>query len=184
VDVCVYGGSFNPPHVAHVLTVSVALGMFDAERVVVIPAFQHPFAKELAPFEDRMAMCELAMGWLPRVEISRIEERLGGESRTLRTLQKLHEENPAWRLRLLMGADLVLESPKWHAFDQVKALAPPLVLGRVGVAYDGAPPPILPGVSSTEVRAKLAAGDFAALEHYVPARVLEYIRSRGLYTTS
>jgi nicotinate-nucleotide adenylyltransferase len=180
--VCIYGGSFNPPHVAHVLTVSLALGMFDAARVVVIPTFQHPFAKSLAPFEDRLAMCERAMGWLPRVEISRVEEVLGGESRTLRTLEHLASEHPEWRMRLLMGADLVVESPKWHAFDRVKALAPPLVLGRAGIDFPGCPPPLLPRVSSTEVRAKVGAGAWGDLAHYVPSSVLEYIRARGLYT--
>lgn len=182
--VCVYGGSFNPPHVAHVLTVAVALGMHQASRVVVIPTFQHPFAKSLASFEDRLEMCRLAMAWMPRVEISRVEEELGGESRTLRTLEHLAAKHPDWSMRLLMGADLVVESPKWHAFDKVKALAPPLVLGRAGIDYPGCPPPILPRVSSTEVRAKIAAGELEDLAHYVPGPVLEYIRARGLYTSS
>ncbi|MBL8613519.1 MAG: nicotinate (nicotinamide) nucleotide adenylyltransferase, partial [Myxococcales bacterium] len=80
------------------------------------------------------------------------------------------------------GADLVVESPKWHAFDRVKALAPPLVLGRAGIDFPGCPPPLLPRVSSTEVRAKVGAGAWGDLAHYVPSSVLEYIRARGLYT--
>ena len=64
----VFGGSFNPPHLAHVLAVTVVLARFKVARVLVVPTYQHPFAKALASYEDRVKMCELAMGWLPRVE--------------------------------------------------------------------------------------------------------------------
>ena len=75
----VFGGSFNPPHLSHVLALAVVLARFDVERLLVVPTFQHPFAKALAPYEDRVKMCELAMGWLPRVEVSRVEEELERE---------------------------------------------------------------------------------------------------------
>jgi nicotinate-nucleotide adenylyltransferase len=177
----VFGGSFNPPHLAHVLALTVVLARYDVARILVVPAFRHPFAKTLAPFEERMRMCELAMGWLPRVEISRVEETLGGESRTLRTIEHLCEEHPGAPLRLIMGADLVVESPKWHGFDRIAALARPIVLGRAGVAADGTPLPLLPAISSTEVRAWIAAGRWDDLEAVVPRLVLEHIKGRGLY---
>jgi nicotinate-nucleotide adenylyltransferase len=179
--VVVFGGSFNPPHLAHVLAVSVVLATEDIDRILVIPTFQHPFAKTLAPYEDRVAMSELAMGWLPKVEVSRVEEELGGESRTLRTLEHLQETKPEWALRLLMGADLLLESPKWFGFDRITAIAPPLVLGRAGVELAGAPPAVLPAISSTDVRAKIAQGRWDELTALVPRAVLAHIRARGLY---
>jgi nicotinate-nucleotide adenylyltransferase len=181
VKVGVFGGSFNPPHLAHVLAVTTVLATSDVDRVLVVPAFQHPFAKSLAPYDDRVTMCKLAMGWLPRVEVSRVEEELGGESRTLRTLEHLKRANPTWALRLVMGADLLLEAPKWYRFDDVSKVAPPLVLGRVGVEHAGAPPPVLPAISSTDVRARLAAGELDALGAIVPRAVLAHIRARGLY---
>ena len=85
--VAIFGGSFNPPHVAHVLAVTYVLATEDLDEILVVPCFRHPFAKELAPFEDRFAMCELAMAWLPKVTVSRVEQELGGESRTLRTVE-------------------------------------------------------------------------------------------------
>jgi nicotinate-nucleotide adenylyltransferase len=179
--VALFGGSFNPPHVAHVLAVTVALARFDLAQVLVIPTFQHPFAKALASYEDRVAMCELAMGWLPRVSISRVEEELGGESRTLRTILHLRALHPDWSLRFLMGADLVAESSKWYGFERIMELAPPIVLGRVGVAYDGAPAAVLPAISSTEVRARIGAGRWEELEPFVPRAVLAYARERGLF---
>jgi nicotinate-nucleotide adenylyltransferase len=177
----VFGGSFNPPHLAHVLAVAVVISRYEVERVLVVPTHQHPFAKSLAPFDDRVKMCELAMGWMPRVVVSRIEEELGGESKTLHTIEHLLEKHPAWNLRFLMGADIVVDSRKWFRFDRVAELAPPIVLGRVGVAYAGAPPPVLPEISSTEVRAKIADGRFEELDAFVPRDVLRHVRERGLY---
>lgn len=177
----VFGGSFNPPHLGHVLALSAVLARFDVARILVVPTYQHPFAKALASYEDRVRMCELAMGWLPRVEISRVEEELGGESRTLRTLEHLHAQHASASLRFIMGADLVLESSKWYGFDRIVELAPPIVLGRVGVTYDGAPPAVLPAISSTEVRTMIGAARWEELEPLVPRAVLAYAREHGLY---
>ena len=177
----IFGGSFNPPHLAHVLAVTVVLARFEIDRLLVVPTFQHPFAKSLAPYEDRVKMCELAMAWLPRVEVSRVEEELGGESRTLRTIEHLRQTHPGEPFRLVMGADIVAESAKWYGFDKISVLAPPIVLGRVGIAYDGAPPPILPAISSTEVRAKIAERRWGELEELVPRRVLAYLKEHALY---
>lgn len=177
----VFGGSFNPPHLAHVLAVAIVHARFEVERVLVIPTHQHPFAKTLAPFEERSKMCELAMSFLPRVIVSRVEEELGGESKTLRTIEHLRERHPTWNLRFLMGADILVESAKWYRFDRISELAPPIVLGRVGVTYEGAPEPVLPEVSSTEIRALVAEGRWSKLEDLMPKAVLEHIRARGLY---
>ncbi len=183
-DVAVFGGSFNPPHIAHLLAVSVVLATHAIDELIVIPTFQHPFAKALAPFEDRVKMCELALGWLPKVTVSRVEETLGGESRTLRTLEHVHAENPSWRLRLVMGADILLEAHKWFGFDRIVKLAPPIVLGRAGIEVAGAPLAILPAISSTDIRAKVATGAWDDLTAILPRAVLAHIRERRLYAAS
>lgn len=177
----IFGGSFNPPHLSHVLAVTVVQSLYELDRVLVVPTFQHPFAKTLASFEDRVRMCELAMGWIPKVEISRVEEELGGESRTLRTLEHLAAKHPSWRLRFVMGADLVVESSKWYGFDRITALAPPIVLGRVGITYPDAPAPVLPQISSTEVRAAIGEDRVAAVAELVPRSVLTYAAAKRLY---
>jgi nicotinate-nucleotide adenylyltransferase len=181
VVVVVFGGSFNPPHVAHVLALAWVLATEEVDQILVVPTYQHPFAKTLAPYEDRVAMCTLAMGWLPRVVVSRVEEVLGGESRTLRTLEHLAAENPHWRMRLLMGGDLLLEADKWFRFDRIREVAPPLVVGRAGVDAPGAPSALLPRVSSTEVRASIAKGAWDDLAPLVPREVLHYVKERSLY---
>jgi len=178
-SVAIFGGSFNPPHVAHVLAVAYVLSTTEVDRVLVVPSHKHPFGKPLAPFEDRVRMCELALEPLPRADVSRIEASLDGL--TLHTLEALKRAHPEWQLRLVMGADLLLESDKWFRFDDVRKLAPPIVLGRAGVAVAGAPAPILPEISSTRVRELVAAHAWDDLAPLVPRRVLDHIRARRLY---
>lgn len=184
-----YGGSFNPPHVGHVLGVVYALSTAPIDEVLVVPVYRHPFAKNLAPYEERLQMSELALGWIPRVTISRVEEELGGESLTLRTIEHLREKHPSWSLRLLVGSDVLADLPKWHRWDRIAELAPPLVLGRSG--FDIASPDVtwvgregaemLPRVSSSEIRSALARHDVESIRALVPARVLDHIAQKELY---
>jgi nicotinate-nucleotide adenylyltransferase len=175
----VFGGSFNPPHVGHVLAASYVLSTCDVERLVVVPAHKHPFGKPLASFDDRVRMCELAMLPVAGASVSRIEETLDGL--TLHTLEALAREHPDWQLRLVMGADILLEADKWFRFDDVRKLAPPIVLGRAGISHAGAPPPLLPEISSTSVRELVASKSWDALSPIVPRAALDYIRAKGLY---
>ena len=181
MNVAVFGGSFNPPHIAHVLACALVLSVEEVDRVLVVPTYRHPFGKPLAPFDDRVRMCELAMGWVPGVEVSRVEEDLGGESRTLRTLERLKETHVDWRLRLVIGADIVAEAPRWLGFDTIAKLAPPIVLGRAKIEAPGAGHVLLPEVSSTQVRAAIGRGAWAEVEGLVPRAVLRHVRVQGLY---
>jgi nicotinate-nucleotide adenylyltransferase len=183
--VAVYGGSFDPPHVAHVLLVAYVLSVHAFERVLVVPVFAHAFDKRLTPFDHRVRMCELAMGCLSGVEVSPLEASLGAPSLTLRTLECLKHMHPDYELRLVVGADVLGEQHQWHAFDRIKDLAPLLVVGRAGIDDPTAPPPVLPDVSSTRVRALLArraqAEARAELDLALPRAVLDYIDREGLY---
>ena len=181
IRVAIFGGSFNPPHLSHVLAAAAVHSTEDVDRILVVPTFRHPFAKALAPFDDRVAMCELAMGWIPGVSVSRVEEELSGESRTLYTLQHLARLHPDWSMRLVMGADILLEAHKWHRFDEVKKLAPPIVLGRAGFDVEGAPRALLPEISSTHVRQCIADGRIEDVRSLVPRTVLARIEERKLY---
>lgn len=186
VPVALFGGSFNPPHVGHVLAVAYALGTEDLQRVVVVPVFEHAFGKQLAPYEHRVEMARRAFGWLPRVDVSTIESRLGAPSRTLRTIEALEAEHPEWALRLLVGSDILGEIQKWHAFAEIARRAPLLVLPRAGAASVEGRPAVLPQVSSSELRGMLAglsagAPPPPALEALLPRAVLGYVREHGLY---
>ncbi len=192
--VAFFGGSFDPPHIGHVLATAYLLATQDIDAVLVAPVYQHPFAKSLTSFDDRMAMCRLAFGWLPNVEISDVEARLGGESLTLRTLEHLVQERPDDAFRLVIGSDVVADLPKWHRFDRIAELAPPLILPRAlarPVRAEGdadeetaAAAQVLPAVSSSEIRQAItsaSAGVPGLVRALVHRRVVEHIVARGLY---
>ena len=187
--VALYGGSFDPPHVAHQEAVRLVAEHPEVDRLLVLPVFEHAFDKSLAAFEHRVAMCELCMLAHPNVEVSRLEAHLERPNFTLNTLQALLAAHPEYRLRLVVGADVLQDAAKWHRFEDVIALAPLLPLGRVGVLSTAAPPPVLPDVSSTEIRKQLARRGTAELpselrahlSSLVAAPVLDYIEAHDLY---
>jgi nicotinate-nucleotide adenylyltransferase len=177
----IFGGSFDPPHVAHVLVATYVLATEDVDRVLAIPTCEHSLDKAAtASFEHRVRMTELAMKDLARVTVSSIEGELGGKSRTLLTLEELARRMPRARFRLVIGADILLETERWYRFDRVRELAPLIVVGRAGYeSPDDTTKIDLPRVSSTEIRARLAADRPVA--GLVPRRVEEHIRLNGLY---
>ncbi|MGC4093597.1 MAG: nicotinate-nicotinamide nucleotide adenylyltransferase [Polyangiaceae bacterium] len=181
----VYGGSFDPPHVAHVLLAAYALSVGGFDRVLVVPVFAHTFNKELLPFEQRVELCELGFRDLSRVTVSRIEQSLPVPSRTLTTIEALQREYAGAELRLLVGADILADVSKWHTFDQVTAKAPLFVVGRAGHESVNSSGFSLPPISSTRVRELLMRRqepDAAReLSEIVPQAVLERIDRSGLY---
>ena len=176
----IFGGSFNPPHLAHVLAASWVLATQPLDHILVVPTYQHPFMKPLAPYADRLNMCTAAMEHLPAVQVSSIERDLK-ESRTLPILEHLQTLHPNWTLRLIIGADILLESHEWFGFDQIRALAPPIVLGRARTTLPQPTPTLLPDLSSTEIRSKIAAKKWEDLKNLVPRAVLHYIQTHQLY---
>lgn len=183
MNVAFYGGSFNPPHVAHVLAATYLLAIGAAERVLMVPVYGHAFDKPLVDFRHRLRMAELATSFVEGVEVLSIEQELPSPNRTLVTLQTLSARHPDWRFRLVVGSDVLGETQKWHAFDAIIKIAPLFVLGRVGTPEG--PVPVIPGVSSTHIRALLARRNDpdakSELERFVPKRVLEYIDAHALY---
>jgi nicotinate-nucleotide adenylyltransferase len=178
-----YGGSFDPPHVGHLLLGDYVLATGEIEGLLLVPAHRHAFGKGVAPFHERVAMTRLlatAIG--PEAEVSEIEAELPSPSRTLATLQELSKRRPDDEFRLVVGEDVLSERHDWHGWDQILEIAPLLVVGRhwaeapVGVRR---PEIKLPMVSSTEIRARLAAGDDASA--LVPTTILRHIREKGLY---
>lgn len=181
--VAVYGGSFDPPHLGHVLSVAWALSAADVDAAWVIPTWNHAFEKEhSASFEQRVVMCELAFAPFRDVAVSDVERRLGGVSRTLQTLEALRAEHPDASFRLLVGADVLPTTDRWHRWDEVTRLAPPLIIGREGYPAPEGCPISIPNVSSTDTRAALEGeGDLYGL---LPRTVIEYIRVNGLYKSA
>ncbi len=175
------GGSFNPPHVAHLMAAYWTLATQGVSELWLLPAYRHPFGKALAPFEDRVRMCELAARAVRGVRVCTAEAELAGDplvGKTARTLEHLVARNPALRFALVIGGDIVAETPSWYRWERIVELARVIVVGRHGHPGPGGLPS-LPDVSSTEIRARIARGESAAA--LVPAAVLRYVEERGLY---
>jgi len=178
--VALFGGSFNPPHVAHQMVCLYLLETQPVDVVRMMPTYQHVFGKELAAFEHRLAMCRLATAMFgDRVEVSDVERTLGGQSRTHDTLLHLTKQEPTTSFRLVVGEDILDETDKWYRWDDVVELAPPIVVGRQGYVGSTTAEIRLPGVSSTEIRRRLGEGDSAL--PLVSRTVMDYIAGEGLY---
>lgn len=176
--VAIFGGSFNPPHLAHQMAALYVLETAPVDALWIVPAFEHAFGKALAPFADRLAMCERAAAALgPRVEVNAVERELGGPSRTLQTVRRLQRQFPTHAFSLVVGADLLSEVPSWYGGEELQRTVPFIVVGRTG--FDVAGKLALPRLSSTEVREALAAG--RAVDGLVPRAVLDYISMHNLY---
>ncbi len=191
--VALFGGSFNPPHVAHQLVALYVLETQPVDELWFVPVWDHVFGKHLAPFPDRVAMCTLACAALgSRAKVDRGEEELANlpgfqGSRTLDLIEHLRATRPGLEPRLLIGTDILGDTAKWHRWDAVVAAAPLIVVGRPGHALpDGSAATglTMPDVSSTQIRAALhdrSSPDAALLPSLLPASVLEYIDNRNLY---
>lgn len=185
--VALFGGSFNPPHVAHQLVALYVLETQPIDELWFVPTFAHPFGKRLADYHHRIAMCELAAAALgPRARASRAEAELAAlpgftTSHTLDLIDHLAAQGH--QLRLVVGADILGEAAKWHRWDDVVARAPLIVVGRGGHALppgSAATDVTMPEISATRIRDLLACGA-SSVSGLVPRDVLRYIAEHHLY---
>ncbi len=185
--VALFGGSFHPPHVGHLLAASYVRAVAPVDELWFMPADRHAFGKPLADFEDRAALCEARASLVPDSRVTRIEQETGAGGRTLPVVEALVRRHPEHVFRLVVGSDILADGPKWYRFDQLVQLAPLIVLARGGHPLDERQVPAgstlltkvtLPEVSSSLVRGRLAAGEEVA--ELVPAAVLLEMRRRGM----
>jgi nicotinate-nucleotide adenylyltransferase len=187
----VYGGSFNPPHIGHLILAQTALDLLRLDRVMFVPAFQSPFKPESdsTTTEDRVEMLSLALSDHPRFDIAMLEVERKGRSYTVDTLRQLQARLPEAELILLMGADAFMEFPLWKDPGEIVSRCRLGVACRPGhaIALDAHPygthasvfdmPEI--GVSSSALRAFVNSG--RSIRYLVPWAVGVYIESKELY---
>ena len=185
--ICLFGGTFDPIHQAHLRMAEEALNKFHLDRVVFIPAGNPPHkdVPGVTPYDDRLEMVKLACAVNPRFEVSEIE-RGSDRSYTVNTLTRFRDQlGPDDQLFFLIGADAFDELETWRRWQEVVLLTNFIVVSRPGTNYHipaGARVLQLDDIqlptASTTIRAKLAAGE---LTSEVPAPVRDYIDKRGLY---
>jgi nicotinate-nucleotide adenylyltransferase len=191
----VLGGTFDPIHSGHLAAAHAALKCARLDGVIFMPAAQPPHRPPaVAPAQDRLEMCRLAIAGEPRFEVSDIELNRGGPSYTVDTLAELRRLHPVEELFLILGWDAARLFRTWRRPEEVRSLASVVVVGRPG--SDAPSEPQLksagltgesvilcleptPDISASEIRRAIAAGESIAGK--VPAAVEQYIAANRLY---
>ena len=131
----VFGGTFDPVHVGHLVAAVNARHDLGLERVVLVVAnvpWQKTGLRQVTPAEDRFAMVEAAVRGVPGLEASRLEIDRGGASYTADTVAELHERHPRAELYVIVGWDVSAELDSWDRFEEVRELASLVVVNRPG----------------------------------------------------
>jgi nicotinate-nucleotide adenylyltransferase len=186
-----FGGAFDPPHVAHVALARAAVEQLQLDELRIFPTGQawHK-AHALSPAEHRLAMAQIAFGGLPRTIVDDRELRRPGPTYTVDTLRELKAERPQAQLFLIMGEDQAASLTRWREWQAIPALATICMAARPSGSAEG--PRALPNEaelkllrlpempeSATEVRARAAAHE--GIDHLVPPGVASYIDRHSLY---
>lgn len=185
----VFGGSFDPVHVGHLIMAQEALSKLRLDRVLFVPAARpaHKRSRTLASAAHRVAMLRLAVRGVPQFQVSTLEVERGGVSFTVDTLERLARD--ARDLYFVMGQDSLDDFPTWRDPERIARLARLAVVPR----GDGRLPRIRPelrgrvslldppriGISSSEIRRRLKRG--LPVRWWMPDASLRYAIEKGLY---
>jgi nicotinate-nucleotide adenylyltransferase len=184
-----FGGTFDPPHVGHLVTAVNVRHALQLDVVVLMVAnipWQKEGSRSITPALDRLAMVEAAVADATGLEAGRLEIDLGGPSYTADTLTALAEREPGAELYTIVGDDAAAGLATWERYEEVIERSRLVVVDRPGVPVeldDDIPwihveVPRLE-VSSTDLRARFVDG--RPLDYLVPDPVLQVIAERGLY---
>lgn len=184
-----FGGTFDPPHVGHLVTAVNVRHALDLDVVVLMVAnvpWQKEGTRSITPALDRLAMVDAAVADVPGLDAGRLEIDLGGPSFTADTLTALADREPGAELFTIVGDDAAAGIATWERHEEVIARSAMVVVDRPGEPVE------LPGdvpwirvevprleVSSTDLRSRFVDG--RPLDYLVTDPVLQVIAERGLY---
>jgi nicotinate-nucleotide adenylyltransferase len=184
-----FGGTFDPPHIGHLIAAQDAYRALRLDRLLFVPAAEPPHKRTQAitPAAVRLEMLEAALRNDGRFGICQLELQREGPSYTVDTLRLLRSQQPDWQLFLLLGADQANELATWREPREVARLATIVLLSRAGVEHLHARQPLVAQeitVTRIDVSASAIRGRVASLEpirYLVPDEVEVIVRQRGLY---
>lgn len=189
----IFGGTFDPPHVGHLVTAVNVRHDLALDRVLLVvndQPWQKLGTRDITPAQDRFAMVEAAVGSVEGLEASRIEIDRGGMSYTADTLRALLDERPDRELFVILGSDAAGGLPSWERADEVRSMATIVVVERPGTHEVAVPEgwswvrvevPRLE-VSSTDLRARVADG--RPLDYLLTPDVIAAVERLGLYRSA
>lgn len=184
-----FGGSFDPIHLGHLLVAQAAREEVGLDRLFFVPAAQSPFKPDNKPTaaNERLRLLRLALAGKTWCEIDEQEIKRGGVSYTIETVRDYAKRFGKAQFFYLIGADHVTQLPKWRDAAELARLVEFVVIPRPGQAVAAFPEPFMGralngfplGVSSSQIRARVKSG--LPIDHLVPAAVAEAIRNNHLY---
>ncbi len=193
----ILGGSFNPPHLAHLVCASEAAAQLSLDRVLLTPVATPPHkeAEQDPGPQVRLELCRLAIAGDERLGVCDLEVQRGGPSYTVDTLRELHARTPEDDLTFIVGGDIALGLPSWHEPEAVLGLARLAVAERSGsgreeivtLLAERFGETVAPAffdmprldISSSQIRRRVTQGD--PIRYLVPDRVAEHIARGRLY---
>ncbi|MDT8369410.1 MAG: nicotinate-nucleotide adenylyltransferase [Longimicrobiales bacterium] len=191
----VFGGTFDPPHVGHVIVAEDVRTYLELDRVLLIPARVSPFKMDEAGITDpevRLRMVDAAVEHNPGLTADRIELDRDPPSWTVDTLEALRRRSPEAELFLLVGADQWSAFGRWRGVERIAELATIVVLAREGAEPDALDPGVEVSwrsapvrridISSTEIRDRVRRGD--PIAGFVPDAVAALIDEHALYRSA
>lgn len=186
-----FGGSFDPPHVGHLLVAQDAREALGLDRLLIVPAGAQPLKQGLqTPASHRLAMTRACFADIPDIVVDPVEVERGGLSYMVDTVESVQRANPTAQIHLLVGDDVVPTLSRWREPERLLGMVQLVVLTRGGEDTPiGLPAGINAtmtrlqtrrvDVSSTEIRTRVRDG--LSLRGFVPDAVAAYIASTGLY---
>lgn len=180
-----FGGAFDPPHMGHLLVATYVRACLPDAELWIAPSARHPYGKQMASFEQRLAWCELLAkrvgGKRAKVFASDIERRTRGLGRTLYIVRALKKDlGRDVKVSLVIGADNYDTRHKWYRIEELERLASFFVLGR-GTNRDATQQHLaIPEVSSTEIRERLRQNQ--SCEGLVPSDILSSLLKAEPYS--
>lgn len=176
MKIAIYGGSFSPCHFSHMTIISWLLATEQVEQVWMIPCFKHMFGKKMIEFSHRYEMCKkLAEFFGDRCQVSDIEKKLGGASRSLRTIRVLKKKFPEHEFKFVIGIDNWKLRDQWKDLEVISKEFELIVMGTKNQ-------PKIPRIRSTMIRKKIEQNKDISV--YLPKNVLDYILLNNLYRNS
>jgi nicotinate-nucleotide adenylyltransferase len=181
----IYGGTFDPIHIGHLILAREAREQLELERVILVPTALSPFKKPPhASAEARLTMLRAAVEGETAFTVDDCELRRPPPSYTIDTVLQIREQKPSADICLLIGEDNVADLNKWHRFSELEKLVHFVVLDRGSVQAEGGYDVVRRkiDISATDIRQRIASG--RSIRYLVPPAVEEIIRRENLYRGS
>ena len=182
----ILGGTFNPPHLGHLIIAEQVKSQLNLDEVMFIPDYQPPHIDKKTAISDekRLKMVKLSTMDEPGFKVSDIELRRKGVSYTIDTIKELKLKNPEVDYYFIIGGDMVEYLPKWHRIEELIKLVKFVGVGRPGHSKESKYPIMwvdvpMTDISSTLVRRNVKQG--CSIKYLVTPEVENYIHEEGLY---